>query len=257
MKRSKQTVVRLVMLMSVALVPALAGCQDKLTPQLNPHPTHVVRITGRIPPTLQVQLSAGYGPGNGKDECNIHSWLQLADRSSWEKYGRSQVLALKRSGEHFETSFVVDKYLPGDCQWQFDGVGATVVRNGNFDDADVVSSPLITGFTYYRPNNQNVCIGKDKTTCEQMENSLDTPVVVPCEMFLYDKPMPGAQPGEVIPPDKTPSLFCSGLSGTEGVFKRQHLLVPSTKKVQIYIYDLEIEPDPTVAFPEKKEASHE
>lgn len=230
------------------LSPALASCEDKLSPQLNPDPKHVVRIVGRMPASLEAELRARYAITRQDRACTpglLPQWGAGTERGS-----RSETLAIKRSGDYYETDFVVDKYLPGKCGWRFDGVGASVVRNGNQHDIDVMSRPLIEGRAFYDPDYQSACIGLDRETCQRIGNSLDTPVVVPCMLSVRSVPLP--PPAE--PSDGASNLLCTSF---EYHHKREHLLKPATKQVQIDFYDLETEALPSAAPPTRKGDAYE
>lgn len=54
------------------VLPRVAGCQKASappSPEANPNPQHVVKITGRIPPSLQVEMAAIYEAENITGAC--------------------------------------------------------------------------------------------------------------------------------------------------------------------------------------------
>lgn len=231
--------------LALLLLPSLASCTGHLAPQPNPNPKHVVRVTGRIPSSLHVKFFAHYFIDSKASECTPSLLQQWGGAGIWN-YFREDELEVKRVGEHYETTFAVDKYLPGTCHWVFDGVSSRIVRDGGSDQMDG-SGTIISGYTLQHPDYMERCHAEvDERLCPLQYNSLDVPVVVPCQLRINDTSFPGAEPGTVIPPETTPHLSCYS---NEKRLKREHMMRPSTTHVEVNYYDTEIEalpPDPVL-----------
>lgn len=226
----------------LAAMPSMGGCQDHLKPQLNPNPQHIIRIVGRLPASLEIDLSASYAITN-KDEACTPSVAQQWGAAGIGSYFRSEDLNIVRNGDRYETKFVVDRYLPGQCQWRFTKIGGGARRKDGDRKWAYASNPVITGLSFYDPGLENYCVSEDKRSeCEIERNSRDIPVIVPCRMFMRTIKQPPPAP----PPDGKQSLSCGGNTPVKDyLHKKTHQLVSSTGQVRIDFYDLDVEADPT------------
>lgn len=220
------------------------GCQDRLAPQLNPHPQHVVRIVGRAPASLDIELNVNYAITSQDPACTP-SLLQQWGAAGIGDYSRYETLKLGRKGERYQASVVVDKYLPGPCAWRFVRLsGGARLKSGG--PMAYSGDTLVTGLSFYDPAYRNQCSGKSDAACEREGNDGDRPVVVPCAMFLYDKSLPGAEPGTTIPPDTEATFMCGARGLVRNNFKRKHLLDPAARQIAIDFYDVKRDGDPTL-----------
>jgi hypothetical protein len=228
-------------LILLGLAIALVGCQtntdvsnsDILTPVINPHPKHLVRIVGRIPKSLEIEFGSGYAISDSKK--NIPGCWPTVEQQ-WgsmgiDKFSRGEDLKIIRDGERFEANFMVDKYLPGDCGWGFYAVGVTVAKDGRRDEKATVDTDPIRVNPVYENENQGLCSSDYDVSCPNVSNSDPTPVIIRCYMFTPKDE-----------PDRTPSILCGGYEHFG--FKRTHYVTPETRKIQINFYDLELEADP-------------
>lgn len=212
------------------LLPLIAGCRTKegdtpeLAPRLNPHPKQMVRIFGRIPASLEVELIATYSIG---DVCEPKSPLTML--RNIEEYTRVEKLNFKRDGDRFEARFMVDKYLPGACEWGFGGVGTWVVKDGNQQDVETFEPAVVE---IDSGNKLAQCSNFELEYCSEAMNSDPSPAIVRCEIFMLDEM------------DKQPGLLCQGTE--KRVYKRTHLVTPRTREVEVNFYDLALDEDPIV-----------
>lgn len=228
-----------------ALIPVLGGCQPRdsnadmprnahIAPAINPNPTHIVQISGRIPKSLSAKLFVNYLTDAKDPSCFSHP---AAQRGGGPNY-RQEMLDLIRQGDSFQAQVMIDKYLPGVCNWRFQSVGAAIVKDGNAGDETVVED-IVSSYLYAAKADAQGCDGTGMDDCPQKQNALGVPVIVPCVKFLYDKPMPGMKQ------DTVPRLFCASESMVKGPYKEGHRLRPGQKTIRVDFYDLESEADPT------------
>ncbi len=212
------------------LLPLIVGCRTKegdapeLAPLLNPHPKQMVRIFGRIPASLEVELAATYGIG---DVCEPKSPLTIL--RNIDKYSREDKLNIKRKGDWFEARFVVDKYLPGACEWGFGGVGTWVVKDGDRQDVETFEPAVVENDS---GNKLPQCSNFEREYCSEAMNSDPSQTIVRCGIFMLDET------------DKHPGLLCQGTE--KRVYKRTHLVTPQTREVEVNFYDLALDKDPIV-----------
>lgn len=221
------------MLPALLLMPGLGSCQaedgpvrpgNAEYPELNPHPKHVVQVSGTIAPTLDVKFSAHYESDSLDKGCwqNAPLW-----KGGGEKY-MGEWLELKREADRYSTSFVVDKFLPGRCDWRLIGISAVVVRKGNSEDVD--SHVVIEGRQFHEPElplcssdgDENICEGE---RAKRLSNSNDD---IPVQMRCRIVP-----PNEAISGDG--GFSCHDL--WDDGYKKSHYLKPHTRNVRIDIIE--------------------
>lgn len=239
---AKQRVSRLALVALLAL-PLLAACQsteplgrivlpeqvNPWDPPLNPDPKHVVRLHGRAPATLDFLLSIGFMSTNQEGDCYKHLGF-------WEGGGAkgwTYELHPVRNGEEWVADLVLDRYLPGRCEWNIKAnvmlmVTPLHVREG--DSARAVSR-FVVADTRKLDENAPRCEARNPRCTEQysrlLSNSDDSiPVQVRCTRDGRDVRGPGER---VIICDRFPE------------HKITHDLRPHTKSVRIDLYDLDYE----------------
>jgi hypothetical protein len=234
---------------AAALLTACNGVSNReddklLTPVLNPKPKQVVKVFGRAPESLEISLGVSYSPSSKAKGCEqpetpLKDLLPFPDADTLakmliegRKYGRGHELKITRKGEYFETSFVVDKYLPGFCQWEYSGGGASAVKDGLklyysiglFENAAEVNTSNDPDYCKFAPKNKR---------CVLVANADPTPVYVRCKILGTERTKPG---------DRPPELHCESREPVS--FKKEHLVMPHTREIEVRFYDLDEEPDP-------------
>jgi hypothetical protein len=238
-----------------ALLTACNGVNNReddklLTPMLNPKPKQVVKVFGRAPESLEISLGVSYSPSSRAKGCEqpetpLKDLLPFPDADTLakmliegRKYVRNEPLKITRKGEYFETSFVVDKYLPGFCQWGFSGGGASPSKDGMRLYSGAGLFEAVGRKTIY--NNPEDCAFPSDDQCGLVTNPEPTPVIVRCKILEADPNKPG----------DTPELQCESYEPVS--FKRQHLVTPDTREIEVRFYDLDEEPDPMKAVIDAK-----
>jgi len=225
------------------LLLGIVGCQQirqtEKAPKLNPDPKQVVRITGRIPPSLEIRMSASYsidnihtrtGPAHTEvvdEACRPTLKFGMIPMDPGE-YSRSEELKIERNGDRYETRFVVDRYLAGRCGWQFDGIGASVAKDRNY--SQIVTLPRQVALNSPYAEGGWPCPHAWASTCPAVSNPDPTPVIVRCEMYASKES------------GKRPSLMCQGYEKI--AYKKTHYVTPQTKEMAVDFYDVALEPDP-------------
>jgi hypothetical protein len=112
------------LLVVLACLPACARTTDpkpgdKDYPVENPHPTHFIQFTTRMPATLAVDFRVTYladaaagGPPDSETAC-----VRTAGLAVTAPFGVSMPLRLSRDGNTYHGSIAVDHFLPGRCNW--------------------------------------------------------------------------------------------------------------------------------------------
>lgn len=231
---------------ALVLVPALAGCKSPDVPQasggkditrvLNKKPKHVVQLDGRVPNSLQVRLFALYVTDTKDMSCFTHPGAKWGIAPNYH----TEPLELSRANGRYKATLVVDKYLPGACNWTLAQVNADVGRTGKPDEEAKGVGQIIHAYYFYHDESDssgcdvNARSG-DHRKCPVEENALNTPVIIPCKVQSYDKNFPNTPSG----------FFCPDTSATKSAFKSSHRIKPGQTHVQIDFYDLDNEADPT------------
>lgn len=84
-----------------------------IDPPLNPAPKHIIRLHGRAPESLDFRFDIGFLSTSREGDCWNHAGF-------WEGGGErvfSYDLYPVRDGENWKADLVVDRYLPGRCEW--------------------------------------------------------------------------------------------------------------------------------------------
>ena len=228
---------------ALMLAPSLAGCTSPaglaqpqakdVTQVLNKKPKHVVRIEGRVPDSLQIEFDAFYLTNTKDMACFTQPGARLGQGPNY----RAEPVEVSRKNGRYQATFTVDKYLPGPCNWILMKVNAVIGKTGQpIEEAEVVERVIHTYNFYHEGSDASGCDtnprSMDEGRCPERENSLNTPVVVPCKVQSFENF-----------PDTPPSFFCRALTRAE--YKISHRIKRGQKIVQINFYDLDKESDPT------------
>ncbi|MBT2748599.1 MULTISPECIES: hypothetical protein [unclassified Lysobacter] len=227
---------------TLALAPSLAGCASPadisqqsdakdVARNLNKKPKHIVQLGGRVPDSLQIELVALYVTDTKDMTCFSHPGAKWGQGPNYH----SEPIELARKNSRYSAALVVDKYLPGACNWTLVRVNAVVEKIGGPDEeAEVVEQVIHTYYFYHDESDSSGCDvnprSGDHRKCPIEENSLNTPVVIPCKVASYAS-------------NAQPSFDCPAL--TKANYKVSHRVKPGQKLIQIDFYDLDKEPDPT------------
>ena len=226
---------------ALTLAPSLAGCTPPagiapsgakdVTRSLNKAPKHVVRIEGRVPDSLQIELDAFYVTDTKDMSCFSHPGAKWGVGPNYHR----EPIEVSRKNGRYQATLTVDKYLPGACNWILAQVNAIVGKVGEpGEEAEVVEKVISTfAFNRYQTDASGCDVSPssmDEYRCPIKTNSLSTPVIIPCKVESFAS--------------KTlPSFYCPTL--TKADYKIGHRIKPGQKRVQIDFYDLDKEPDPT------------
>ena len=119
------------MMSTLALV--CAGCSHGANPvdanslPLNPHPGPTVEIIGDIPTHFAVdRFRVVYGTNSPSASCNGANYPDGGPFPLWTEI----YVSARRAGDEVATEIEPDRYLPGPCRWQIEGVHA-ILRNGD------------------------------------------------------------------------------------------------------------------------------
>jgi hypothetical protein len=99
-------------------------------PQINPHPSRNISVTGTLPAQLQIEFFAYYAvdyprPGEtGHESC--YRSIPLGPTIPLHI---AQPLTIVRRGSQYEVTTAVDKYEPGDCGWDLTAVTYRVLNS--------------------------------------------------------------------------------------------------------------------------------
>jgi len=227
---------------ALMLAPSLAGCTSPaviappqakdVTQVLNKKPKHVVRIEGRVPDSLQIEFDAFYLTDTKDMACFTQPGARLGQGPNY----RAEPVEVSRKNGRYQATLTVDKYLPGACNWILMKVNAVIGKTGQpAEEPEVVERVIHTYYFYHDESDASGCDINPRSgdrKCPVEENSLNTPVVVPCKVQSFDNF-----------PDTPPSFFCRALTRAE--YKISHRVKRGQKIVQINFYDLDKESDPT------------
>src|SRR5688500_8667809 len=108
-----------------AVIPPDSRIGSKLSPSdpdyplENQSPKRIVEVFGRVPAAVRLELFAGYATSN-KPGCLYTGTLWSA--SGPAPIGLATQLVISRSEESYTTTFAIDRFHPGRCEWKFLGV---------------------------------------------------------------------------------------------------------------------------------------
>jgi hypothetical protein len=206
-----------------------------LDPVINPRPKQIVKVFGRIPSSLEMEITINYSADDKSPhpECKP-TRQEIITGQGLSKYGRGELLKITRKGERYEGSFAMDKYQAGRCGWYFQSLVAVVGKDGVRDKkhVDLVENPILMPAQDYDPS-QTICANPWHETCPAVSNAEPTPVIVRCKMFQSD---------DLSDP---PGLICNGY--LRKPFKQTHYTTSETQEVEVNFYDLTVDPDPVAS----------
>lgn len=200
---------------------------------INPKPKQVVKLHGRVPPSLRFEYRVWYTMADVKAEgCRPRDATGgflpfLGD------FTRVETILPRYAGDgRYEAELVVDKYLPGPCGWAFSELKATIVKDGRVGDplyTSRITSPIVNNNT--DGQFEVYCTEFDHHRCPFRQNSDPTPVLLLCE--VTSSSFQG----------RSDFLACANhYPGAR--YKETHLLDAKTTQVALDFYDLNLEPSP-------------
>jgi hypothetical protein len=246
-------------LAALLTLPILAACQsteplgrivtpskvEPSDPPLNPNPTHIVRLHGRAPETLDFRFRIGFATTSREGDCYNHAGF-------WEgggEKGWGYDLYPVRNGEQWVADLVVDRYLPGRCGWNIKGSAMILVEPLDAQEGDSLGAGTRLVVADDRSWDDEVprCAGMssrcDEARVRLLENSNDAiPAQVRCKRLPPEKMM-----GDT-------SFICDQFPE----HKMVHLLKEHTRRIRIDLYDLDHEDVPIDSvIDDNKEVRHE
>ena len=250
---------RFMVLAALAMLPFLAGCQTQSERQppeesprqfkRNPQPQQVVRVHGRVPPSVALKFMAQYALTEEafKDpKCEPRRYK--GQIPVFFDFVHFEDVKITRNGDRYEAQLPIDLMQPSACAWEFMELVVVLAKDGKWDEKSMVSGVSPAPISPYFKGAEGECDddksskstkrqtlhGTTRTStlpCRAVENTYATPVWVRCEMFRLDKGDP-----------EPPRFYCG--TGSYDRFKQSHLVTPQTREVQMDIYDLAVDPDP-------------
>lgn len=250
----------LILFLAVAF-PSIAGCQSQVpakseqadsalgafkkiadslppldpndAPAKNPEAKPPVRLSGKLSGGMHVKLYAIYSAFAPSHECRRLSPSGKPTRLP----GQYQLdLKVAEANGRFESSFSPDLFLPGDCDWRFVTLGARVSPSGK-PGYDHQTESLIEAIHPKEKADASGCVSSPEGACPLNNNWLQTPVLVPCGMYI---PTNEGSQGR---PKLEPFFYCR--ARTKGPYKVTHRLKGDETKIEIDFIDLRSQPDPT------------
>lgn len=211
---------------------------------LNPAPRQIVKLQGRVPPSLRFEFRVRYTMEDVKAEgCRPRDATggflpMLGD------FTRVETLQPRYlDGNRYEAELVVDKYLPGPCGWAFDEVKAAVVKDGKVGDRNFTTgttSPVIDNNTDGKFT--GFCTEFSDHECPFRQNSDPTPVLLLCSIGSMPYPKPR-------------DYFTCGNRFPGARYKQTHLLDAKAQEISLDFHDLTLEPSPIpLNLPQSTEA---
>lgn len=234
---------RLLSALMMLLLPALAACQSSeplgrivtpsevraSDPPLNPKPKHIIRLYGRAPETLDFRFRKMMVSTSQDGDCWNHAGF-------WEgggEKGWGYDLYPVRNGEYWEADFVVDRYLPGRCEWKINASLVILVTPVDARGGDNTLGGMLTVVGDARlwdetaPQCKPGMNNCDEARRARRQNADDTiPVQVRCGI----RP-PERRIGEIV-------FYCNEFSD----YKDLHYVKDHTRRIRIDLYDLDHEP---------------
>jgi hypothetical protein len=85
----------------------------------NPHPMHLITVSGALPASLHPQFTAFYAPAAQADErCGYRD-----SGGRFEPFATDEMPEMTRVDSRYRAVIVADLYLPGPCRWHLDAIG--------------------------------------------------------------------------------------------------------------------------------------
>lgn len=183
---------------------------DSRLPAINQMPARSVVVHGRLPPELDLELMAIHAPAAEGPDCESSDFL-------------IEPMDLRRDGEHYESTLVVDRFVPGKCAWRF-LFGVAYLR---LNDA-----PEILDAAYFALNGE-------------VFDQCDPGMEAPCELFRDDS-MPAQAPCRLA----EGRLYCRLAAMRLIGFKFMHIVGADTDRFNFDVYLRSIAPS-AMAKPEE------
>lgn len=139
------------MAVSALVATSLLGCASSKNvastesnyPQDNPSPKHTIHMHGSVPKELSLRFDVFWETDyKNKKQCRYYDNGYARFEGVPTPFHVVQYLPITRSGESFEANVVVDKYMPGECNWRLGSVMYEVSRgNGKPSRWQIIGQP--------------------------------------------------------------------------------------------------------------------
>ena len=222
-------------------LPVLAACQSTeplgrivlpevqpWDPPLNPNPRHVVRLHGRAPETLDFRFHIGFRAGTREGDCYNHAGF-------WEgggEKGWGYHLYPVRTGEQWNADLVVDRYLPGRCNWNISASVLILVEPTDAREGDSLGAGARMVVTDARALDESAPRCARNSRCFEdysrlLSNADDAiPVQVRCRRVARTQTV-----------GRSTAFICNEFPQ----HKTTHRLKAQTRSIEIDLYDLDHE----------------
>ena len=205
---------------------------------LNPKAQRKYRVHGRVPAHFQLTFINYYQAYRfDTPECQAELKRNLAykDRSSEYAYGETTVqMPIRRSGERYEATLVIDRFVPTACQWVYQGTRAEITHQGKNQEAPAYGYVVDTE-AYHLVEGANRCPRHAKKCTEERYNQTNNSAAMP--VYFLCKTIPASETlGD------RDIYDCRDTSVSR--YKLTHALRPGTRAIEINFHDLDVEPSP-------------
>ena len=155
---------------------------------------------------MELKLTAHYLT-DGKLGCKTApTFIAGAVEGAYFPSSVSVPLVLQRHGDQYVTTFQVDEFVPGYCDWRFGYIDALVLKDGKTS----ISNVIVRARDGWNTPHVNTAT----------ENSLDQPVNLHCDFRGIPRDTPGYR-----------ANACSGKSAMRKEHKREHFLTDATTQI--------------------------
>jgi len=139
------TILAAASLSSGSLGTCLAGVvlktSDRGYPKTNAHPKHLIRLTGKISPTLHLTLAARY-QADRRPHCERSpNFVSGFFEGAFFPAVVNVPLTVKFDKGTFQAAVIEDQFLPGQCNWHLHAVSAQLSKNGVTSPGDILVQP--------------------------------------------------------------------------------------------------------------------
>ncbi len=118
------------------LVIALAGCAGNKNitsnsanyPKQNSSPSQVIKISGTIPAGMEVGFEATWAASEKSNNCKYYENKYLRFEGAPTVFHIVEPLKVARDKNNYQTEVIVDRFLPGVCNWRLEHVMYVVSR---------------------------------------------------------------------------------------------------------------------------------
>ncbi len=200
-------------------------------------PQRKYRVFGRIPPHLRIAMASGFDMYKFRTpECQAEM-QRRGIRSQWGMM--NSPIKVTQTGDRYEAVIVIDRFEDNDpCQWVYQSTEAAIFHKDR-PDKQINASLTVDARWYHLPGIRMKRCRRDARACSEerawiQSNADSKPALILCGTRKWDT---GAQ------------YLCNAKNSN--VWKETHLLMPSTKSMQVNVYDIDIEPNPLASSSSK------